>query len=217
MLELTPIGMRLMVSTPQAMAMSTTPLPIMAVARLVACWDEPHWVSIVVLATVWGRPAASQAVRPMLKDCSPTWLTQPVMTWPTEAGSTPVRSRRACCTFPRRSAGCIVESPPLRLPMGERTASMMTTSVGEVEMVIGLQRRAMARAEVKLRASVRAAQGCVRARAGPRSRWWPKPRWPRRRPGPHEPERALHGRFGGWRGRGASWCRWGGGAAVLGP
>ena len=41
-------------------------------ATLVACWLDPHWLSIVVAAAVWGRPAASHAVRVMLKDCSPT-------------------------------------------------------------------------------------------------------------------------------------------------
>jgi hypothetical protein len=69
-----------MTSTPQAMATSTTPEPTRLVARLVACWDEPHWVSTVVAAVVSGSPALSQAVRPTLNDCSPTWLTQPVTT-----------------------------------------------------------------------------------------------------------------------------------------
>ena len=43
-------------------------------------------------------PAASHAVRAMLKACSPTWLTQPPTTWPTSAGSMPVRSMIARCT-----------------------------------------------------------------------------------------------------------------------
>ena len=36
-------GTRLMTSTPQATATSTTPEPTRLVARLVACCDEPHW------------------------------------------------------------------------------------------------------------------------------------------------------------------------------
>ena len=48
---LEPIGTRLMTSTPQATATSTTPAPTRPVARLVACCDEPHWVSTVVAAT----------------------------------------------------------------------------------------------------------------------------------------------------------------------
>ena len=69
---LAPMGTRLIVSTPQAMAMSTTPAPTSAVARPMACWLEPHWVSTVVLGTLIGRPADSHAVRPMLNACSPT-------------------------------------------------------------------------------------------------------------------------------------------------
>ena len=71
------MGTRLMTSTPQATATSTTPEATRLVARLVACWEEPHWVSTVVAATCSGRPAVSQAVRAMLNDCMPTWLTQP--------------------------------------------------------------------------------------------------------------------------------------------
>src|SRR5690349_4974844 len=125
---LEPIGTRLITSTPPARAESTAPLPTSAVARLVACCDEPHWVSIVVLATVRGRPALSHAVRPMLNACSPTWLTHPVTTWPTAAGSMPERSMAAFCTVASRSAGWTVESPPLRFPTGVRTASTITTS-----------------------------------------------------------------------------------------
>ncbi len=51
-----PIGTRLIASTPHASATSTTPEPTSDVARLVACWLEPHWVSTVVLATLSGRP-----------------------------------------------------------------------------------------------------------------------------------------------------------------
>ena len=93
-------------STPQATATSTTPPATRAVARLVACWDEPHCVSTVVAATSMGRPAVSHAVRVMLKDCSPTWLTQPPTTWPTSAGSIPVRSTSSASTVASRSAGC---------------------------------------------------------------------------------------------------------------
>jgi len=58
--------MRLIDSTPQATATSTAPEEISPAARLVACWPDPHWVSIVVEATPSGSPAASQAVRAML-------------------------------------------------------------------------------------------------------------------------------------------------------
>ncbi len=123
-----PRGILLIISIPQLRALSTTPPLISAVARLVACWDDPHWASTVVAATSMGSPAESHAVRAMLKVWGPTWPTQPPITWPTSAGSMPLRSTAASCTAPSRSAGCRVESPPLRLPSGDRTASTMTTS-----------------------------------------------------------------------------------------
>src|SRR3546814_19340909 len=75
---LAPIGTRLIPSTPPATALSTTPLPMRAVARLVACCEDPHWVSPVLLATPLGRPAVSHAVRPLLTARSPSWIPQPV-------------------------------------------------------------------------------------------------------------------------------------------
>src|SRR5690242_232259 len=70
--RLEPIGTRLISSTPHATATSTTPAPTRLVARLVACCDEPHWLSTVVAAAEIGKPAASQAVRVMLNACMPT-------------------------------------------------------------------------------------------------------------------------------------------------
>ena len=122
-----PMGTRLMTSTPHAIAMSTTPEPMSELARPVACCDEPHCVSIVVAAVVSGRPAANHAVRVMLNACSPTWLTQPPTTCSTSAGSMPVRSRIPFCTMPSNSPGCKVDKPPLRLPMGVRRVSIITT------------------------------------------------------------------------------------------
>ncbi len=117
-----------MASTPQATATSTTPEATSAVATPVACWEEPHWVSTVVAAVSRGRPAASQAVRPMLNACSPIWLTQPDTSCSTAAGSIPDRSITASWAAPSVSAGWLVDRPPLRFPTGVRTASAMTTS-----------------------------------------------------------------------------------------
>jgi hypothetical protein len=100
-----PIGMRVIDSTPPATAMSTTPAPIRLAARFVACCDDPHCVSTVVLATDNGRPAVNQAVRPTLNDCSPTCDTHPVTTCPTVTGSTPVRSIKPLNAVANRSAG----------------------------------------------------------------------------------------------------------------
>src|SRR4029450_5799562 len=103
--EFDPIGTRDISSTPQAIATSTTPEPTRLVAMFVACCDAPHWVSTVVAAVVSGSPALSQAVRPMLKDCSPTWLTHPVTTWPTTDGSMPVRCTNSVSGLPNTRAG----------------------------------------------------------------------------------------------------------------
>src|SRR5205823_6519364 len=123
-----PSGIRLIDSTPHVSTTSAAPDATSPAPRLVACWDDPHWLSTVVAATVIGSPAASHAVRAMLNDCSPDIVTQPPMTWSTSAGSIPARSTQAFCTAPSRSAGCMVDRPPPRRPMGLRTASTMTTS-----------------------------------------------------------------------------------------
>ena len=55
---------------------------------------DPHARFIATDGTDSGSPAASHAQRPIGPDCSPTWLTQPVSTSSTSAGSMPVRSMR---------------------------------------------------------------------------------------------------------------------------
>jgi hypothetical protein len=122
-----PIGIRLMISTPHAMATSTTPEPTSDVARLVACWLEPHCVSTVVLAVERqpGRqPRGAGDVEALLADLAHA-ATDHLADL---GGSMPGRSTTADCTAASRSAGCMVDRPPLRLPMGVRTASTMTTT-----------------------------------------------------------------------------------------
>src|ERR1700682_5423319 len=94
----------------------------------VACWDEPHCASTVEAATCSGRPSVSQAPRVTFIACMPTWPTHPPTTCPTSAGRTPARSRTARSTYPSSSTEWVVDSPPPRLPNGERTASTITTS-----------------------------------------------------------------------------------------
>ena len=121
-------GVRVMDSTPHAMARSYAPASTPWATKWTACCDEPHWRSTVVAGTCQGRPAATQALRATFVLCSPTWVTQPATTSSTNAGSTAARSSRACRTWPSRSAGCQPASAPLRLPIGVRTASTMTAS-----------------------------------------------------------------------------------------
>src|ERR1700710_353311 len=123
-----PIGTRLIDSTPPATTTSAWPLITVAAAKATACWEEPHWRSMVVPGTDSGQPAASGALRPMLKVCSPTWLTQPQKTSSTTAGSMPVRSASAWSTMAERSTACTPDRPPPRLPTGVRTAAQMTAS-----------------------------------------------------------------------------------------
>ena len=79
-LPLTDSGMWPMCSTPPPIATSWTPLATSAAAKLTACCADPHWRSIVVAGVSIGSPACSQALRPMLYDCSPYCCTQPVIT-----------------------------------------------------------------------------------------------------------------------------------------
>ena len=77
-----PIGTRLIDSTPPATTTSYWPDTTPAAAKWTDC----------------GQPAASTALRPMSKVCSPTWLTQPQITSSTTAGSRPVRAASAWST-----------------------------------------------------------------------------------------------------------------------
>ena len=125
---LVPIGTLLIDSTPQATTTSAAPEATRLAARLVACCEDPHCESTVATPVAIGRPAVSQAVRAMLPVCSATWPTQPPTTWSTAAGSTPVRRNSSASGAASRSAGCSVDSPPLRRPTGVRTAPTTTTS-----------------------------------------------------------------------------------------
>ena len=61
---LAPIGTRLMTSTPAAITTSYCPAMTPWAAKCSACWDDPHWRSMVVAGTDSGKPAASTALRP---------------------------------------------------------------------------------------------------------------------------------------------------------
>ncbi len=81
-----PIGVRVMTSTPAATTTSYAPAMTPCAAKCIDCWLEPHWRSTVVAGTDSGQPAASTALRPMLSDCSPTCITQPMITSSTSRG-----------------------------------------------------------------------------------------------------------------------------------
>lgn len=127
---LEPSGTRLIDSTPHATTMSACPAMIACAAKVAACWLDPHCRSIVVPGTVSGKPAASTALRTMLYDCSPTWLTHPPMTSSTSPGSRSLRSTSAFSTPASRSTGWSPLScpPGLPRPTGVRMTSTMTAS-----------------------------------------------------------------------------------------
>src|SRR5580693_7366517 len=124
-----PIGVLVIDSTPAATAMSYAPAMTPWAAKCTACCDEPHWRSTVVPGTDSGQPAASTALRPMLKDCSATCMTQPMITSSTWAGSSWLRSATALRASDAKSTACQLRSLPLRFPPAVRTASTMTAVV----------------------------------------------------------------------------------------
>ena len=125
-----PIGTRVMLSTPAAMTMSMVPDITACAAKCRACWEEPHWRSTEVPGTLSGRREASTALRAILPDCSPAWPTQPMITSSIKAGSAPVRSTSASSTCAARSAGCQPDSlPPLRPPRWRTAATMYASAM----------------------------------------------------------------------------------------
>src|SRR5947209_1293789 len=64
----------------------------------------------------------------MLLDWSPTCDTHPHTTSSMTFGSMPARSTSSLSTTADRSAACMADRAPLRLPTGVRTASTMTVS-----------------------------------------------------------------------------------------
>ena len=129
-----PIGTRLMTSTPAAIAMSYAPLITPWAAKCADCWELPHWRSTLVAGTDSGNPAASTALRPMFRPCSPTCMTQPMMTSSTSAGSRLLRSTNAFRHSAARSTGCQLLSLPLSFlprPPPVRTASTITALATE--------------------------------------------------------------------------------------
>src|SRR5207244_1388910 len=99
---LDPSGIRLIDSTPQEMTMSAAPEAMRPAPRLVACCDEPHWLSTVVAATVSGHPAVSPAVRPRLNVSAPAWAQPPRRR--AGPGEPPRRPCDACHACDRRAA-----------------------------------------------------------------------------------------------------------------
>ena len=122
------IGMADMFWRPPATTRSWVPDMTPCAAKCTACWEEPHWRSMVTPGTWSGRPATSQAVRATSPAWDPMVSQQPMITSSTAPGSMPVRWTSALSTWAPRSAECIPERDPPRFPTGVRTASTMKAS-----------------------------------------------------------------------------------------
>ena len=123
------MGLRVMDSTPQAIARSYAPAMTPWATKCIACWEDPHWRSTLVAGTCHGSPAAIQALRVTLQACSPAWVTHPPTTssiWP---GSTSRRSSSDRSVRPSRSEwDAIRPARPCASPTGVRTVSTITAS-----------------------------------------------------------------------------------------
>src|SRR5437660_316554 len=123
-----PIGTRDIISTPAETTRSSCPDQIAAAALKLHCIDEPHCRSTVVPHTVSGQPATSGAILPMFQPCSPIWVTQPICTSSTSAGSRSWRATRPFSTCAQSSSPRMLASEPFRFPIGLRTASTINAS-----------------------------------------------------------------------------------------
>ena len=108
---LAPSRTRLIASMPQAMPMLIAPAAISPAMRWLACWPQPHWQSTVVAPTCSGRPAVSHAMRVMLLDCSPDWVTHPPMTCSTSPVSMPAFSTRCLLHGTQQFGGVQARQP----------------------------------------------------------------------------------------------------------
>src|SRR5689334_2651837 len=96
--------------------------------KFTACSPEPQNRFTVVPGISIGSPAASTAPRATFMPCSPTWVTQPMITSSTSCALTLARSIAPLRVRASRSTGCSADSAPLRLPRAVRNASTMTAS-----------------------------------------------------------------------------------------
>ena len=90
------------------------PLITACAAKCTACCEEPHWRSIVTPGTCSREAGREPAGARDVARLGPDRVAAAEDTSSTAPGSTPVRSTRAFSTWAPRSAGCTVESPPLR-------------------------------------------------------------------------------------------------------
>ncbi len=83
---------RLMLSAPPPTTVSVSPSRMCCAAETIACSPEPHRRLTVRHGVPTGSPASIAATRDRYMSRASPWITLPITTWPTVAGSTLARA-----------------------------------------------------------------------------------------------------------------------------
>src|SRR3954471_3252016 len=121
---------RLIDSMPPPIATSTPSSMIERAATAIACRPEAHCRSIVVPATVTGRPARIAPLRATFITMVPCCIAQPITTSSTSPGSMPARLAASAITWPAMVGPSVLFSAPRKaLPTPVRAVETITASV----------------------------------------------------------------------------------------
>ncbi len=118
-------GALVMDSMPPATTMSNSPALMSWSARAMASRPDRHTLLMVTDGTVMGMPALTAAWREGICP-APAWRTWPMMTYSTDSGATPARSRAALMATPPSSTADSPDREPSSLPIGVRAPATMT-------------------------------------------------------------------------------------------
>src|SRR5438128_569617 len=116
-----------MFSRRPAMAASRWPGQISCAAEAIACALEPQTQLTVIAGTATGTPPLIAACRAGFMRL-PAWMTLPITTLPTRAGSSPERRSVSRTTVAPNSVAGVPFNVPLKVPIAVRTGSDKTTS-----------------------------------------------------------------------------------------
>ena len=114
-----------MFSIPPAIAASISPAAICWAAVTTACAPEPQTRLTVIAGTDTGTPPPIAAWRAGFMRL-PAWMTLPITTEPTAAGSIPERRSVSRTTAAPSSVAGVSLSDPLKAPIAVRTGLQMT-------------------------------------------------------------------------------------------
>ena len=109
-----------MFSMPPAMAASTWPSQISCAAEAIACAPEPQTRLTVIAGTATGTPPLIAACRAGFMRL-PAWMTLPITTLPTRAGSSAERRSVSRTTVAPNSVAGVPFNLPLKVPIAVRT------------------------------------------------------------------------------------------------